>query len=201
MNMLLTYILRAVCVLIVCTVFELSKAFTSTILGDPMPKKNKRLSLDPRKNIDPLGFLMFFFTGYGWSNPAQTSQIGYKDRKTGTLITNLVPIAVCFVLAMALSAVYIALPQNTPFVLSTFVAAVSLMFLHIAVFNIIPVFPMTCSAVVKSFLNVNSVLSYKQMEKIILMIIMFGLFTGYLQTPLDTVCNSISMMMFRLLGA
>jgi Zn-dependent protease len=53
------------------TVHEYSHALMGYRLGDSTAKEQGRLTLNPLKHIDPLGFLLIIVAGFGWAKPVQ----------------------------------------------------------------------------------------------------------------------------------
>lgn len=83
MDILIYYGLRAIAGVIVFTLFEYCKVVVTTLQGDNTPKQKGKMLPNPLKFVEPIGFLIYVFTGYGWSNPAETSPFMYKNRKVG----------------------------------------------------------------------------------------------------------------------
>lgn len=52
-------------VIIGLTVHELAHAYTAYKLGDMTARNDGRLTLNPLKHIDPLGFLLIIIAGFG----------------------------------------------------------------------------------------------------------------------------------------
>ncbi len=50
---------------------EFSHAAVALSQGDPTPRNQGRLSLDPRRHLDPVGALMVLFVGIGYARPVQ----------------------------------------------------------------------------------------------------------------------------------
>ena len=48
---------------------ELAHAAVATRLGDPTPRRMGRLTLDPRRHVDPLGLAMLLLVGFGFARP------------------------------------------------------------------------------------------------------------------------------------
>ena len=70
-------------ILVATTIHEFTRALLSTIFGDNYPKSQKRLTLNPIRHFEPIGFLMMFYSGgFGWGKPVETSALYYKNRKT-----------------------------------------------------------------------------------------------------------------------
>jgi len=65
---------------IICTAFvaslmtglifhEFCHALVADRLGDTLPRRKGRLTLDPRSHYDPIGTTLIFFVGFGWAKP------------------------------------------------------------------------------------------------------------------------------------
>ena len=79
MNSLIILALQAPCVIFATTLHEFTRAFVSTKLGDNRPRDNGRLTLNPFKHFEPIGFLLALLTGFGWGLPVETSSLYYKE--------------------------------------------------------------------------------------------------------------------------
>ncbi len=90
-------------ILIGLTFHEAAHGFVSYWLGDPTPKLQGRLSLNPLRHIDPIGFLALFFAGFGWGEPVQINPSYYKHRRIDELLVSLAGVVTNFIIA-ALSA-------------------------------------------------------------------------------------------------
>ena len=161
MDIIIYYLINAVTIIIVTTLFEFIKASVSTLQGDTLPKNQGKLTLNPVKSFEPIGFLLFLFTGYGWANPTETSSRNYKDRKIGTIITYTAPILISVILAIVFKAIT-NMVQDTIILgyLSTALYYLARNFAAIAVFNILPVYPMWRQLDFKMFLSPNSAIKY-----------------------------------------
>lgn len=53
------------------TVHEYSHALMGYRLGDSTAKEQGRLTLNPLKHIDPIGFLLIIVAGFGWAKPVE----------------------------------------------------------------------------------------------------------------------------------
>lgn len=194
MDTLIYFVLEAITIIVVTTLFEYMKAFLSTIQGDTVPKSMGKLTLNPVKHFEPIGFLLFLYSGYGWANPVETSSRNYKDKKTGTIITYLVPIIVFIILAVLIKIIMnIVMVANNGAMtyLNVFLAYLSKNFAAVAVFNIIPVYPMSGSWLIRCILNPNQAIKYAQYEKPLQIIVMFLLVLGVLTPVLNTIVNFI----------
>ncbi len=75
--------------LIALTFHELAHGFVSTKLGDPTPKYQGRLTLNPLAHLDLIGTILMILTGFGWAKPVQVNPRYYKNQKRGMALVAL----------------------------------------------------------------------------------------------------------------
>ena len=56
-------------------VHELTHSAIALRAGDPTPHREKLMTLDPRRQLDPLGFLALLVTGFGWGRPVRLDPV------------------------------------------------------------------------------------------------------------------------------
>lgn len=197
---LIEYAIKAIAILIVITIFEFTKALASTMQGDNRPRLDKRLTLNPLSHFEPIGFILFIFTGYGWGKPVEINTGGYNQRKRGIIITYLSPILVSVVISILMRLVLFifgeAMASSQKAILTLlqlFMYNLGLKFAAIAVFNLIPIYPMCGSWIIRTMLKPNQVIKFAQSEKIFQLIFMFLLFLGFI-TPM---LNFVVFIIFR----
>lgn len=64
-------------------IHEWAHGFVSTKLGDPTPKYQGRLTLNPMAHIDWVGAAAILLFGIGWAKPVQVNARYYKNPKWG----------------------------------------------------------------------------------------------------------------------
>ena len=65
------------------TVHEFSHAYMADRLGDPTPRVQGRLTLNPLAHLDPLGTLMILIARFGWGKPVQFDVYNLKKSAEG----------------------------------------------------------------------------------------------------------------------
>lgn len=90
-------------IIIGITFHEAGHAFASYKLGDPTPKAQGRLSLNPAAHIDPLGFIFLFVAGFGWGRPVQINPMYYKNKRRDEFIVSIAGVTVNLVIALIFS--------------------------------------------------------------------------------------------------
>src|SRR3990167_795118 len=68
------------------TIHEFSHAWSADRLGDPTPRSQGRLTLNPLAHLDPLGTLMMLLVKFGWGKPVQFDPYNLKNPKRDAAI-------------------------------------------------------------------------------------------------------------------
>lgn len=76
-------------VIIGLTVHELAHAYTAYKLGDMTAKNDGRLTLNPLKHIDPLGFILIVIAGFGWAKPVSFNPDNLKNKHRDEILISL----------------------------------------------------------------------------------------------------------------
>lgn len=132
---------------------EYAHAYVSYQLGDPTPKLQGRLTPNPLKHIDPIGFLMIFVAHFGRGKPVQINPLYYKNPRKGELMVALAWPATNFVLAIVwilILLIYAKVMGGTPndIFLSNWDPMInfwinfSFLNIGLAIFNLIPIAPL-----------------------------------------------------------
>lgn len=153
-------IARLIVLVVAFTVHEFAHAFTADRLGDPTPRSQGRLTLNPLAHLDPMGSLLLLVAGFGWAKPVMINPY---------LLERRLPAAPMLVAAAGpasnfLLAILAAIPFRfnwvvldlrsgnllpTPFqLLDTFIYINLLLML----FNLLPIFPLDGEKVLSYFL-------------------------------------------------
>lgn len=178
--------------LLAVIVHEFVKSMAAFKVGDFGVKDAGRLSLNPKKHVDPLGAILLVLFGYGWTNPVKLTPFQYKERKKAVIIVFAIPFIVSFLMGVAFLAganmwanytshIDRLFSENAEFYLSILRAL-----LHIATINIglaltslIPVFPYNGAFVLNTFSPMTGakLMQHERIfQTIIALLIIFGVF-------------------------
>ena len=135
-------------VVIVLTLHEFAHALVAYKCGDPTPKWEGRLSLNPLRHYDLWGLLCFTFVGFGWAKPVSVNTYNFRNYRAGLILTACAGVVANFILAFLVYPLYLVVAYyvpDIPFITLLlrdffyFVFAYSLSFF---VFNLLPLYPL-----------------------------------------------------------
>lgn len=67
------------------SVHEYAHARIALLFGDPTAREEGRVTINPLRHIDPLGFALIFIAGFGWAKPVPFNEYYFKNKVLGTL--------------------------------------------------------------------------------------------------------------------
>lgn len=162
------YIIPAALIAIMC--HELTHGLFSHIQGDPTPKEQGRLTLNPAKHLDLFGTLCLIFFGFGWAKPVQVDPRYYKNPKWGMALVALGGPLANFILAfisgitMAILEKYVT-PNTAVEIIYTFFFYLLMINVGLGVFNLIPIPPLDGSKIIGAFLPNTAYAQYMKYQK------------------------------------
>ena len=174
-------ILQLFCVVMALTVHEFAHGFIANKLGDPTASYQGRLTLNPLAHLDPVGFLMMLFLGFGWAKPVPVNPRLMKKPKRDMALTSLAGPAVNLLVALVCGIAVGALwhfgfnPSQifweafdggiTPMGAITYTLYIMMMLnVGLALFNLIPIPPLDGSNILVAFLPNNTAAKYLQIR-------------------------------------
>lgn len=183
-------------IVLALTFHEYAHAKVADLLGDPTPRREGRLSLNPLDHIDPLGFIMLIFVRFGWAKPVPINPFNFKgDRNRGVILVSLAgPLANLLFAFISTFLLYFSVlgffggASNYLYSLSQFLILYNVYFM---LFNLLPIPPLDGSKVLNSILPYNYRYKYYQIEPYAPLILILLLISGLLPVILAPMANSI----------
>lgn len=164
-------------------------------LGDPTPKFQGRLTVNPAAHIDPVGLVALLFAGFGWGRPVEINPSNFKNRRKGEFMTALAGVVMNLIIAIAFGFIikFILMFGGTGFgtsALGGIIIAVCRYVIQInlvlMIFNLIPVPPLDGFTIVTELFNVKRTPAYFTVVRygslILLGLILFNV-TGMIISP------------------
>lgn len=193
------------------TIHEFSHALTSYMLGDTTAKRLGRLSLNPVRHMDPTGTALLFLVGFGWGKPVPVNAAMLRRGRRGMAAVAaagpLSNVAMAFLLSVPIRVGLLAWP--IPFLvdpaaplsggvsgLLSHLVGIAIFFnLILAVFNLLPFYPLDGSKVALGLLPRDLARRFARIERygpallmsVIVLDIVAGV--GVLRTVIGPVVN------------
>lgn len=133
-------------IIIGLTIHEFSHAYVAHGCGDMTSREQGRVTLNPLKHIDLLGFIMLLFAGFGWAKPVEFNEKNLRNPER-----DIMKIAVSgplsnALLAIALSWIMVLVIKIYPAFYNSLLTEVFLYAIYINwglfIFNLIPLPPL-----------------------------------------------------------
>lgn len=144
-------------VIIAIIMHELAHGFVALKQGDYTAKMQGRLTFNPIKHFDPLGFFMMIFAGFGWAKPVPVNPNYFKKYRKGLFLVSIAGIATNIILALVFGLLFKfvlpLLPYGTIFFefFAYFFLYGTLLNASLAAFNLLPIFPLDGFRIIESF--------------------------------------------------
>ena len=171
-------------ILVSLTVHEYSHGRVAYMLGDDTARKRGRLTLNPLKHLDPIGTLFFYFMHFGWAKPVPVDPRNLQDPHRDMLFIAAAGPASNLVLAL-ISGFFLRFMgpleqmEQTTFYVFGFLSIAVYCNVALAIFNMLPIFPLDGSSVLKGLVPRRMAMKLDQLDKYFGMILLAVFLTDY----------------------
>ncbi len=212
--------LYLVAILFSLSVHETAHGFVANKCGDPTAKNLGRLTLNPIKHIDPVGFLCMLLAGFGWAKPVPVTTRNLNNPRRDLALVSLAGPASNLLMALFFVVIYrftyqpiyrVAIDSLVSgsgefvyyicFAAVQFIVIVVQMNITLAVFNLIPIPPLDGSKILYTFLPPKIYFKIAPYERYISLGFMLLLILGVIDPVLSFVTGGITDLLFKLVGA
>ncbi len=190
---ILTKLLMLPGIILGLSLHEFAHAWMSDRLGDPTPRRQGRLTVNPVAHIDPLGFVALLLVGFGWGKPVMIDPGYYRNRRRDEFLVAIAGVTMNLILAVILSFPAKALMNmyyntGSPLVENIFYIVYYAVSINVClmVFNLIPCPPLDGWNIVTQIFRLDR---YRWWYKVyqygqwILLILIFANITDYILMP------------------
>ena len=179
LGFLIGLISLVVALLVAISVHEASHALAADRLGDPTPRSQGRLTLNPLAHLDPIGALLLFLVGFGWGKPVPVNPAYLRGQPMAAMAR----VAFAGPLAGLITAGVISIPFR---LLNIFPGDFFLMLIFyniiLSLFNLIPIPPLDGFRVLLGLLPPRTAFSLSRWESygptFLILVILLDNFTG-----------------------
>ena len=223
------YLLSLPVVLMALSIHESAHGYAAYKLGDPTARNLGRITLNPAKHFDLLGFLSMLVFHIDWAKPVPINSRYFQKPRRDMAITGaagplsnlclaiihliILRVAMIFVSqtfsgeAFAYLLAYSADEGFTGSLAFTVTALILyvlymgvIMNVVLAIFNLIPIPPFDGSRIFYAFLPPKWYFGIMKYERIIMLVFILLFFFGFISGPLATVENWLINSLFTLVG-
>lgn len=193
-------------IIIGITFHEAAHGYVSYWLGDPTPKNQGRLSVNPLAHIDPMGFIALLLVGFGWGKPVMIDPRYYKNPKRDELLVSLAGVATNLIIAIIFAVIQILLIDmgaaysmgaswNFVNIIIQYIVFVNLVLMC---FNLLPIPPLDGFSVITQLFNLRKYEWYYKVYSNGFFILMALVFIGALDGFLD---KSVTFFYYNIMRA
>ena len=189
----LSFVLWIVALLVAITIHEFSHALAAERLGDPTPRLQGRLTLNPLAHLDPLGTVMLILIHFGWGKPVVFDPYNLRHpRRDAAIISiagpvsNLLLAAACSIILRVLFELRLPLLGNSFLNMGTYIGMallqpIIILNVMLAIFNLVPISPLDGFKIVGGILPEHYAKQWYELEPyglIFLLVLIFPILNG-----------------------
>lgn len=171
-------------ILYAITIHEYSHGWVAHKLGDNTAYLAGRLTLNPLSHLDLIGTMMFVFLHVGYAKPVPVNAMNFKNPKRDMMLVGISGPLSNIISAFGFGVIFrlITVNQvvvNNPFIIQLLAGAIILN-LALAVFNILPIFPLDGSHILKGLLPPHLAYKYSLYDRMLMFILLGIIFISYI---------------------
>lgn len=196
LNVMMQLIYTVPAVLIAVSFHEYAHGYVSDRLGDPTPRNDGRLTLNPLKHLDLYGTLSLLLFHMGWAKPVRVNTRFYKNKRRDMILVALAGPAGNFLVALVSVFFYGLFVKFTSMYgiggyFGRLFYYIAVMNVGLGVFNLIPLPPLDGSVVLGEMLSGRADYFYGRIRRYAPVILIVLLVTGALSYPLNLLDDAI----------
>lgn len=189
------FAITAIITVVAIALHEFGHAFMAVACGDPTPRAEGRLTLNPIAHLDPIGTIGIFFLGFGWGKPVMVQPANFRNKRWDDVKVSIAGPAMnlfqALIFALLLRTfLQLDLGDRAPVAMWIFWNGM-LINVGLMVFNLIPVGPLDGATVLRGFLPPRTAYQFQMFNQQWGMLLFFGVLltgtVGYFIRPVQDV--------------
>lgn len=177
----LQFALWALIFVIAIGLHEWGHAVVADRCGDPTPRSQGRVTLNPLAHLDPLGTIAILFVGFGWGKPVMVQPALFRNKRWDDVKVSVAGVTMNLSLVVFFGCLHRILMSRGLLdpTLEWFLQTGLRINVMLMVFNLIPIGPLDGASIVKNLLPLRQAYDFEQFNRswgMLLMIVL--LFTG-----------------------
>lgn len=160
------FALNLIILVIAIALHEWGHAVMATMCGDPTPKSEGRVTLNPLAHLDPVGTFGMIFMGFGWGRPVMVQPANFRNKRWDHVKVAAAGPAMNLFQALVFGLTLQTLTRSG--VISWDSYAALLLYsatgvnLALMAFNLIPIGPLDGATILKGLLPLRAAYEYQQ---------------------------------------
>ena len=150
------FMIAAVAIMLAIILHELAHGYVALWNGDATAKVYGRLTLNPMAHFDPMGLVMLLLVRFGYAKPVPINPDNFRRRRLGLITVALAGITLNLLLAFFSVPFYLLCSLSSSaalFYLGSFFSWFIVININLAVFNILPIYPLDGFRVIEGFIR------------------------------------------------
>lgn len=195
-------VFRIPALLAALTIHEYAHARVAVALGDPTPRYEGRLTLNPVAHLDPLGLIMLWLFKFGWAKPVPIDPRYFRNERQGIMLVSFAGPAANLLLAFA-TAILMAILGNLHLLSGGLLQVLRFTYIYnliFAVFNLIPIPPLDGSKILISLLPGRQAYALERIEPYGSFILIALVYLDIISMITSPVINFLSLVMQNIIN-
>lgn len=195
-------VFRIPALLLALTIHEYAHARVAVYLGDPTPRYEGRLTLNPVAHLDPIGLIMLWLFKFGWAKPVPIDPRYFKNGRQGMLMVSFAGPVSNLLLAFA-SALLMGILIKLNLLSGGLLQVLRYTYIYnliFAVFNLIPIPPLDGSKVLMSLLPGRQAYALERIEPYGSFILIALVYLNIINSITSPIINLLSLIMQHIIN-
>jgi Zn-dependent protease len=158
-----SFLMSLLAIIAAISIHEFSHAWAADRLGDPTPRLQGRLTLNPKAHLDPIGTLMLILFRFGWGRPVIFDPFNLKNPRRDTMLIGLAGPASNLISAAGAAVTIRLIGEIWP--ISLILVPFIVISVVLAVFNLVPVHPLDGGKIIAGILPRETAREFEAMMR------------------------------------